>query len=190
MVPNHKLIIITAPSGSGKTTIVNYLLQKMPELKFSISACTRNPRLGEINGVNYYFISVEEFKQKIEQNDFAEYEMVYAGKYYGTLHDELNRIWESGKTPLVDIDVHGAQRLKKHFGNQAITLFIQAPNIKALEERLRKRESETEASIAERLNKANEELSFANTFDHIIINDQLRIACSDAEARILKFLND
>ncbi|MBK7762438.1 MAG: guanylate kinase [Bacteroidetes bacterium] len=187
---NHKLIIITAPSGSGKTTIVNHLLRHMPELAFSISACTRKPRTGEVDGINYYFITPEEFTKRIEQNEFAEYEMVYTNKYYGTLKSELSRIWNNQKIPLVDIDVHGAQRLKKYYTSNALTLFIQAPDIQALEERLRNRESETEESITERLNKANEELSYANQFDHIIINDRLEIACENAERLIKSFLND
>ena len=186
----NKLIIITAPSGSGKSTIVRYLLQEMPDLSFSVSACTRNPRPGEINGVSYYFISVEHFKEKIESGDFAEYEMVYEGKYYGTLNSELERIWNQHQFPLVDIDVQGALRLKNYFGKQALTIFIQAPSLEELEKRLRGRGTETNDSLNERLNKAREELTYANRFDVRIINDELEKACLNVAKEIKTFLAD
>jgi guanylate kinase len=185
-----KMVIITAPSGSGKTTIVNHLLAEMPQLAFSVSASTRKPREGEIDGVNYHFISLEEFTRKIAHHEFAEFEMVYEGKYYGTLKSELDRIWNEGKTPMVDIDVQGALRLKKHYGHHTLSLFIQAPDIKALEQRLRARGSESEQSLKERIDKAAEELTYSAQFDHIIINDQLELACAQAKSIIIDFLKD
>ncbi len=185
-----KLVIITAPSGSGKTTIVNYLLQQFPQLAFSISACTRLPRNGEIDGVNYYFISLEDFTRRIAHHEFAEFEMVYEGKYYGTLKSELERIWSVNQTPLIDIDVQGALRLKKHYGKNTLSLFIQAPNIGILEQRLRARGTETEKSIKERIDKASEELNFATMFDYIIVNDELEHACEHAKTILTEFLKD
>ena len=189
-IENSKLVIITAPSGSGKTTIVNYLLKDNPELAFSISACTRKPREGEVNGVNYYFIPLEEFTRKIANHEFAEFEMVYEGKYYGTLKSELTRITENNQVPLVDIDVQGALRLKKHYGENALTLFIQAPSIEVLEQRLKSRGTETEQSLNERIDKAKEELKFANLFDYIIVNDDLQDACEASKDLIHEFLKD
>lgn len=184
----ERLIIITAPSGSGKSTLVRYLLREMPSLAFSVSACTRKPRVGEVDGESYYFISVDAFKEHIAHNDFAEYEMVYEGKYYGTLNSELTRIWNNQQYPLVDIDVKGAIRLKSKFGNNALSLFLKAPSMAELERRLRGRGTETEESLRERLNKAEEELSYSDRFDACIINDQIEVACEEAHKRILKFL--
>jgi len=188
MSPSSKLIIITAPSGSGKSTIVQHLLSHFPQLCFSISACTRKPRQEERDGVNYYFISVEDFTRKISQHEFAEFEMVYEGKYYGTLKAELERIWNHQQTPLIDIDVQGALRLKKHYGQQALTLFIQAPNLDILEQRLRNRQTETEESLQERLHKASDELTYANQFDALVMNDDLQTACNETISIITKFL--
>lgn len=185
---SHKIIIITAPSGSGKSTIVHYLLKQFTSLKFSVSACTRNPRAGEINGINYHFISAEEFENKIKEEAFAEYEMVYPGKYYGTLKSELNSTWNEEKFPLVDIDVHGAIRLKKYYQENALTIFIQAPSIEELENRLRNRGTETEESLKERISKATEELSYANHFDYIIVNDSLALACEQTQQLIASFI--
>lgn len=184
----ERLIIITAPSGSGKSTLVRYLLRTMPELAFSVSACTRSPRVGEEYGVSYYFISVHDFQEKINSGDFAEYEMVYEGKYYGTLNSELARIWENKQYPLVDIDVQGALRLKAKFGEHALSLFIKAPSMAELEKRLRGRGTETDDSLRERLNKAEDELTYAHRFDACIVNDQLEQACEEARAHILTFL--
>lgn len=186
---SQQLIIITAPSGSGKTTIVNHLLQELPQLAFSVSACTRKPRAGEKDGVNYHFISLEEFIHKIAQHEFAEFEMVYEGKYYGTLKSELDKIWSRNQTPVVDIDVQGAMRLMKHYGTKAYSMFIQAPGMDVLEQRLRARGTETEESIQERINKANEELKYAHEFDCIIVNDQLEKACNEAIVIIKTFLD-
>jgi len=184
----QRLIIITAPSGSGKTTIVHHLLAQIPSLQFSVSACTRSPRLNEIDGVNYHFITVENFTRKIANHEFAEFEMVYEGKYYGTLKAELQRIWDDQKYPLTDIDVQGALRLMKHYGKQAISLFIQAPSIEELKNRLIMRGTETPESLKERVDKAAEELKYAHHFDHIIINDQLEIACQKAKTIIEHFI--
>jgi guanylate kinase len=184
----QRIIIITAPSGSGKSTIVRHLLQTLPELRFSVSACTRSPRQGEIHGRDYFFISVEEFQQKISEEAFAEYEMVYAGKYYGTLKSELQKIWRSGGYPLADIDVQGALRLKNYFADKALSIFIKAPALEILEERLRKRGTETEESLRERLQKAEQELQWSNSFDALIVNDQLDEACQQTEQLIRNFL--
>ena len=188
-VDSYQLIIITAPSGSGKTTIVNHLLKQIPQLAFSVSACTRKPRGGEVDGINYHFISLEEFTRKIAQHEFAEFEMVYEGKYYGTLKAELEKIWSRHQTPVVDIDVQGAMRLMKHYGTKALSLFIQAPGMDILEQRLRARGTETEESIQERISKATEELKFAHEFDRIIVNDNLEKACHEAIVIIKTFLD-
>jgi guanylate kinase len=187
--PTHKIIIITAPSGSGKTTIVRHLLEKFPSLAFSVSACTRAPRGNEKNGTDYYFISTEEFREKIEADEFAEYEMVYEGKYYGTLKSELNRIWQQKLIPLIDIDVKGALALQSKFPQQTLTVFIQPPSIEILKERLLTRGTETSVSIKERLDKAAFELSFANHFDKVILNDTLIHATSQAEEIVQNFIS-
>lgn len=188
--PLPRLVIVTAPSGSGKTTIVRHLLEILPRLAFSVSACTRAPRDGEVDGVNYHFITLEAFTRKIANHEFAEFEMVYEGKYYGTLKSELQRIWDNGQVPLVDIDVYGAMRLKKHYNGQALCLFIQAPAFDILEQRLRARGTESEDSIRERLEKARIELTFASSFDGRIINDDLEKACNEARQVITEFLKD
>jgi guanylate kinase len=188
MIADQKLVIITAPSGSGKTTIVHYLLNEIPNLSFSISACTRKPRSTEQDGVNYYFLSIEDFTHKIASHEFAEFEMVYEGKYYGTLKSELNRIWNEDKFPLVDIDVQGALRLKKHYTENALSIFIKAPSLEELEHRLRNRGTETEQTLKERLDKASLELTFAEKFDHIVVNDDLEQACREVKDLIVGFI--
>jgi len=184
----NKLIIITAPSGSGKTTIVKRLLQQSEVLGFSISATTRTPRPGEKEGKDYYFMQEEEFTQKVAANEFIEWEMVYTGKYYGTLKSEVQRLWSLGKAPLVDIDVQGALNIKKLFDNQVITIFIQAPSMVELEKRLHARGTENPQSIEERLHKAADELTYASQFDVIVINDNLEKAIMDTTAVIDNFL--
>lgn len=184
----NKIIIITAPSGSGKTTIVKQLLQRSPLLGFSISACTRSPRPGEVNGRDYHFLSEETFKQKIEEGGFVEWEMVYTGKYYGTLKSEVLRIWDEGKAPLVDIDVLGALNIKSQYGEDALSLFIKAPSIEELQRRLEARGTESPQSLHERLDKAAYELSFADQFDHIVVNDNLEKAIAETLALIEGFL--
>lgn len=169
-------MIITAPSGAGKSTITKRLLTQFPKLKFSISACTRAPRGSEQNGVEYYFISVEDFQQKIKDNAFVEWEMVYEGKYYGTLKTELERIWANEELPLFDIDVKGALKVKEIYGNDAISVFIKVPSIAVLRERLINRGTDDAKAIEERIAKAEFESSFAPQFDFTIVNDDLETA--------------
>ncbi|RPD40414.1 guanylate kinase [Chitinophaga barathri] len=186
---SHKIIIVTAPSGAGKTTIVKRLLGEMPQLAFSISAATRSPRECEVHGKDYYFMSPEEFQQHIEQNDFAEYEMVYAGKYYGTLKSELERIWGNEQYPMVDIDVKGALSIREKYHGKALTIFIQPPSLDALRVRLSERGTETQSSLDERLGKARYELSFAREFDHIVVNEDLEKAYAEVKAIVENFLD-
>jgi guanylate kinase len=184
-----KLIIITAPSGAGKTSITRYLLGKYPKLAFSISAATRQARGKEKNGVDYYFMSLEEFREKIKNNDFIEWEMVYEGKYYGTLKAELERIWAEGKTPMLDIDVKGAIHVQQQFPKNTLTIFVQPPSVEELRKRLEGRGTETPENIATRLSKAAYELSFNHSFDKVIINDNLADACAETETTIKAFTN-
>lgn len=183
-----KIIIITAPSGSGKTTLVRRLLQACPQLAFSVSACTRSPRPGEEHGKDYYFYSEEQFRKLIEEDAFVEWEMVYTGKYYGTLRSELTRIWGSGHLPLVDIDVKGALAIQEAYPDHSLTLFIQAPSLSVLRDRLAMRGTETQQSLEERLSKATFELSFAPQFDRIIINDDIDAATTELIEVIGQFL--
>jgi guanylate kinase len=186
---NNKIVIIAAPSGSGKTSVVRHLLRAMPDkLAFSISCATRQPRNNEKDKADYYFISVEEFKQKIRQDEFAEWEMVYEGKYYGTLKKELQRIWQMNKIPLLDVDVQGGINVQKKYPETSLSLFIEPPSIEELERRLKARGTETPASLQARLSKAASELTFKNQFDRIIINHDLQITCAEAEAHLRNFL--
>jgi guanylate kinase len=175
----NRIIIITAPSGSGKTTLVSRLLQAMPSLAFSISACTRAPRSGELDGRDYYFLTEPEFKSRIDGDEFVEWEMVYTGKYYGTLRSELQRIWDSGRTPLVDIDVKGALAIQEQYPETSLSIFIKAPSLEILRERLITRGTESAQMLEERLAKAEYELMAAPEFDRIIINDDLEQATRD-----------
>ena len=186
----NKIIIITAPSGAGKTSITRYLLTKYPSLAFSVSATTRSPRGKERDGVDYYFLSLPQFQQHIQHNDFIEWEMVYEGKYYGTLKSEMERIWSEGKTPLLDIDVQGAIHVQQQFPGNALSLFIQPPSVDVLRERLHNRGTETEEGIRTRLGKAAYELSFSHAFDTVIVNDDFNQACIDTETAIRNFLGD
>jgi guanylate kinase len=186
---NKKLIIITAPSGAGKTSIVHYLIKKLHNnICFSVSAATRNARANEIDGKDYYFISVADFEQKIENNEFVEWEMVYENKYYGTLKQELQRIWDLNKTPILDIDVQGAKKIEEQYGENALSIFIEPPSVEALLQRLSKRGTETANSLQTRLDKANFELGFKKDFDKTIINDVLETACAEAEKVVLDFI--
>ena len=184
----HKLIIITAPSGAGKTSITRYLLQKYPQLSFSISAATRQPRKDEKDGVDYYFMSLESFKQKINDNAFLEWEMVYEGKYYGTLFTELERIWKNKQTPVLDIDVKGAIHVMQQFGENCLSIFIEPPSIEVLKQRLEARGTEGLEALQNRVNKAAYEISFKYHFNKIIVNDVLEKACAEADAIVEKFI--
>ncbi len=184
----HKLIIITAPSGAGKTSITHYLLKKYPRLSFSISAATRNPRAGEKQGEDYYFISEADFRQKIDDEAFLEWEMVYEGKYYGTLKSELDRIWLLGKIPMLDIDVKGAIHVQAQFGKNCLSIFIEPPSVDELRKRLESRGTETPETLAVRVSKASYEISFNHHFNKTIVNDNLANACLDTEVVIKDFL--
>ena len=184
----NKIILITAPSGSGKTSIVKYLMSKIPDLAFSISATTRPRRKNEKEGKDYYFISEEDFRDKIQKKEFLEWEMVYEGKYYGTLKSEMTRIWSERKIPVLDIDVQGAIHVQQQYPINTIALFIQAPSIEDLKLRLLKRGSETEDSLKARLDKSSYEMSFKNHFENIIINKDFDFACKETENIITDFL--
>ena len=185
---SQKIIIITAPSGAGKTSITRHLLQTFPELAFSVSAATRSPRSDEQYGKDYYFISEKEFQHKIQHDEFIEWEMVYEGKYYGTLKSELNRIWSMGLVPVLDIDVKGAIHVKQQFPKTTLSIFIEPPSIEELKRRLNTRGTETKESLQARLNKATYELSFKHSFSKTIINDNLPEAQRQAELIIREFL--
>ncbi|MDB4534786.1 guanylate kinase [Vicingaceae bacterium] len=183
-----KCIILCAPSGAGKTSITKYLLQQDLGLEFSISACNREKREGEIDGVDYHFLSTEDFKKRIENNEFAEWEEVYKDNYYGTLKTEINRIWNNGKNVIFDVDVEGGLSLTKHFGEKVLAMFIKPPSFEALEERLRARGTEDEEKIQKRLDKAVKELEFSKWFDYIILNDNLADAQKEVQMLVKTFL--
>lgn len=184
----NKIIVITAPSGAGKTSITRYLLDQFPQLAFSISAATRPARHYEKEGHDYYFLTQEEFKHKIHQNEFAEWEMVYEGKYYGTLKAELQRIWDNNQCPLLDIDVKGAIHVKQQYPGTSLTVFIEPPSVDELRRRLESRGTETAESLQARVNKASYEISFKEHFDRSIINDDLERACAEASRIVKEFL--
>ena len=189
MTAQQKVIIITAPSGAGKTSITRHLLQTYPDkLAFSISAATRQPRGTEQNGVDYYFLSEASFKEKIQQEAFVEWEMVYEGKYYGTLKEELQRIWNDAKIPVLDIDVKGAIHIQQQFPDITLSLFIEPPTIDELRKRLTGRGTESEASLMARVNKAAYEISFKHSFTHVIVNADLEQACAEARAIVSLFI--
>ena len=184
-----KLIVFSAPSGSGKTTIVRHLLEQTDlPLAFSISATTRAPRGTEKDGEDYYFLSPEAFKSKIEKGEFLEYEEVYPGLFYGTLASEVKRLWNEKKAVLFDIDVMGGMSIKKSFPAETLTVFVQPPSIKTLEKRLRSRNTDTEETLQIRLSKAQQELDQAQAFDEIVINDDLATALSHTEELVRSFL--
>lgn len=186
----NKVIIFSAPSGAGKSTIVNHILGLHPELEFSISATSRSPRGNEQNGKEYYFFTSEQFRQMIAEDKFIEYEEVYAGSFYGTLKSEIERIWAKGHSIIFDIDVKGGVNLKRIFGDNALSILIQAPSVEVLRSRLEGRGTDTPEAIEKRLSKAMSEMEFADgKFDYILINDNLETAFSEAEKVIGEFLN-
>jgi guanylate kinase len=190
MVPSqNKLIIITAPSGAGKTSITRHLMQHFAQLAFSVSAATRQPRGIEKNGVDYHFMSTDDFKQKIQHNEFVEWEMVYEGKYYGTLKLELEKIWQQNKIPILDIDVKGAIHVQQQFPQTSLSLFIEPPSVSELKSRLQSRGTETPESISARVNKASYELSFKEHFNKVVVNDDLQKACTEATAIVNTFIS-
>jgi guanylate kinase len=190
MSSSQKIIIITAPSGAGKTSITKHLLKTFPEkLAFSISAATRQKRSYEKDGVDYYFMSVDDFKEKIQRNAFVEWEMVYEGKYYGTLKSEIHRIWKDDKVPLLDIDVKGAVHVQQQHPERSLSLFIEPPSVDELKKRLNNRGTETPESLDTRLNKATYELSFKDHFDKVIVNSDLEKACKEAADIVSNFID-
>ena len=185
----NKVIIFSAPSGSGKTTLVKHCLEQFPELAFSVSCTTRNPRGTEQNGIDYYFITPDEFRQKISENAFVEYEEVYTDKYYGTLKSEVERIWNEGKTVIFDVDVQGGISLKKYFGDQARSIFIMPPSIEELERRLVSRATDDAETIRTRVEKASEEMTFKDQFDEIVVNSDLDEAKTSVQQLLNNFLH-
>jgi guanylate kinase len=183
-----KLVIFSAPSGSGKTTIVRELLKHFPQFEFSISATSRQPRGQEQNGVDYYFMSNEEFRQRVERDEFVEWEEVYAGTCYGTLKSEMERIWSKGNIIIFDVDVMGGINLKRLFGEDACSMFIMPPSVEELERRLRGRGTDSEETIQKRIAKAEFELSKSPEFDYTVVNDDLQVAIDEAKAIINNFL--
>lgn len=187
---SNKVIIFSAPSGAGKSTIVNHLLNLHPELEFSISATSRAPRGEEQHGKEYYFFNADEFRKMISEDKFVEYEEVYAGSFYGTLRSEVERIWAKGHTIIFDIDVQGGVNLKRIFGDQAFSIFIQAPSVEVLRERLIGRGTDTAEAIEKRVSKAASEMEFAaGKFDYTLVNDNLSTALAEAEQIVDEFLN-
>ncbi|MCY7349288.1 MAG: guanylate kinase [Cytophagaceae bacterium] len=186
-----KLIIFSAPSGSGKTTIVKHLLANNPNLGFSISACTRDKRgRAEENGKDYYFLTPTEFKHKIDAHEFVEWEEVYPGAYYGTLKSEIERVWEQGKHVIFDVDVRGGLSIKEHYGDRALAIFVKVPSEGELAQRLRGRGTETEDSLSRRLFKVKFEMSFQDEFDVVLVNDDLETALAKAQKLADNFLQN
>ena len=184
-----KIIIFSAPSGSGKSTLINHLMSKMDVFEFSISATSRAPRGTEQNGVEYYFLTPEEFKQKIANDEFLEYEEVYTDKFYGTLKSEVERIIKAGKVAIFDVDVKGGMNIKKFYGDEAMSIFIQPPSVEVLRERLIGRATDAPEVIATRVAKAEEELTYAPRFDQVVVNDVLEEAQAQVLALVMEFIN-
>jgi guanylate kinase len=189
VVPPKKIIVITAPSGAGKSTIVKKLIQQRADLEFSVSCTTRTPREGEINGKDYYFISVPEFQQRIQRGDFIEYEEVYPGQFYGSLKSEVDRIWTKRKIVLYDMDVKGAENIKKQYGNDALVIFIAPPDKETLARRLTNRNTESKDSLKKRIKKASEELTYQSKADKVVVNGDFDIAFMNVKNVITNFLN-
>ncbi len=186
---NNKALIFSAPSGSGKSTIVHHILDLHPEMEFSVSATSRPLRGTEVHGVDYYFLSEEDFRSRIAADGFVEYEEVYPGRFYGTLKSEIQRIWDAGHVVIFDVDVKGGVNLKKYFGDAALSVFIQAPSIEALRERLIARATDSAEDIEKRVAKAAEEMTYAPKFDAVLVNDDLETAFAEAEKLVDGFLS-
>ncbi len=184
-----KLIIFSAPSGAGKTSIVREVINTIPGLAFSVSACSRPMRTGEVEGADYYFLSTADFKQKIKEDAFLEWEEVYPGSYYGTLKSEVHRLWKEGKQVVFDVDVAGGLRIKQQFPAQSLALFIKPPSLEILKQRLENRGTESKESLEKRLGKAAHELSFANRFDKVVVNDSLPLAVREVTSLVKQFLH-
>ena len=185
-----KIIVFSAPSGAGKTTIVHRLMDRLPELSFSISACTRDRRgRAEVNGKDYHFISVQDFQDKIRHNEFVEWEEVYEGAFYGTLKSEIERIWETGKHAILDVDVKGGLSIKEFYKDRALAIFVRPPSIEVLEQRLNARATDSKSSISSRIYKATFELAFEDRFDVTVVNDKLDEACDHAERLVRDFIS-
>ena len=183
-----KLIVFTAPSGAGKTTLVKHLLKMIDNLSFSVSATTRPCRENETHGKDYYFLTKEAFEEKLKNGDFLEHQEVYDGNFYGTLIEEVNRLLKLGNHVIFDVDVEGALNIKKHYGDQALTVFVQAPSIDVLRERLMRRNSESSETLKARVEKARLENTYSSRFDKVVINDVLEIAKADAYSIAKNFL--
>jgi guanylate kinase len=189
-IKNQKLIVFSAPSGSGKTTIVKHLVKKFPNLGFSISACTRDKR-GRIeeNGKDYYFLTPDDFRHRIENHEFVEWEEVYEGAFYGTLKSEVERIWSIGKVAIFDVDVKGGLSLKEYYKEKALTIFVKVPSVEELKDRLKGRGTESDDSISRRMFKVKFEMGFQDQFDYILLNDDLEKTLLTAEKLVDEFLN-
>lgn len=185
---SNKVIIFSAPSGSGKSTIVSHILKLHPEMEFSVSATSRAPRGQERNGIEYHFFTADEFRKMIAEDKFVEYEEVYVGSFYGTLKSEVQRIWDKGHVIIFDVDVKGGVNLKKYFGDKALSVFIQAPSVEELRKRLVARGTDSAEAIAKRVAKASEEMTYADKFDYILVNDDLQKAYAEAEKVVDDFL--
>lgn len=185
---SNKVIIFSAPSGSGKSTIVSHILKLHPEMEFSVSATSRAPRGQERNGIEYHFFTADEFRKMIAEDKFVEYEEVYAGSFYGTLKSEVQRIWDKGHVIIFDVDVKGGVNLKKYFGDKALSVFIQAPSVEELRKRLVARGTDSAEAVAKRVAKASEEMTYADKFDYILVNDDLQKAYAEAEKVVDDFL--
>ena len=185
-----KIIVFSAPSGAGKTTIVHRLMQRVPKLSFSISACTRDRRgRAEVNGKDYYFITAQDFQDKIRHNEFVEWEEVYEGAFYGTLKSEIERIWANGQHAILDVDVKGGLSIKEFYKDRALAVFVRPPSIEALGERLQARATDSQSSISSRLYKAAFELAFEDRFDVTVVNDDLDVAGAEAEKLVREFID-
>ncbi len=188
---DNKVLIFSAPSGSGKSTIVNHILGLYPDsMEFSVSATSRAPRGEEQHGREYYFLTTEEFREMIAQDKFVEFEEVYEGRFYGTLKSECERIWAAGHVIIFDVDVKGGVNLKKYFGDAALAVFIKAPSVEVLRERLVKRGTDSPEAIEERIAKAEEEMAYASKFDYVLVNDDLNTAYAESEKVVEDFLDD